>query len=930
MAGGDCRDSRADCRADHPGDHCDPVAHGHATEATPTIATEKKVAPALSANCLFDAFADYSTDVAELRRVTADSAATANQNSIMLLWGHDHDEWQRHVRRISGDAERGCLLDAHLLGLHLGHTIHVEMPEVGHAITVGDNVRAPLYLLLERDHYQRQPRATHGLPLLEWEAHADVVAYSPADMRRDMEGTGGGAAATRHRAKKIQRREASAAVLIISAAPQYMDDAAWQALQASPGARARKWLATLLPRETANTLGDTFHWRKTIATNGKELVEGMLRARKSTLAEIIKLSGKKAERARWFVKQPGAQCDVSWQWRRENESWLALANRLETMAGPLGVARGDQTLRTWQITGIPHDVTGEELPAMLKELAPKLDQIEVMSRSVQRKQARWTFKAQSPKSFDSFEGLIENNGSENAILGWLLQHQPKQGKGKPEVEWLPREWQQRRYQTREEDEEDEGAGLGSQRPAAGGTQEETEKHKTDAAGDVTERTARATSGPAPAPKRAKLQAPPAGCRQVRNAGQGNCLPEAISQYLTAKRGKSWTHPLVRTKIVEHIKKHAKGEYMYETYWDKTTPDQEQKPFTGSFSEYCDAVGKDKAWMGALEVQAAARTFGVDFYVFMVNGEAPICYRCAQPSGGNKPALCYLWWAANHWEWLEGAPEKALSAEKTTSAVYTGMRGGVIAPRRGFNPMGVRFTQANVVAYFQTGYSIEAAMYDCIQRGRWIFPTLRITLHQGYWYSLDNRRLLIARLMYQHGYLDAVPVTFVPPPTAEFWRKWSDRYGGETVEIRHTRWNFHTFPVAGLDGGCRWLHQPVVSAKQPRQRRQRRRKRKQRSLRTTLPKQTRTGQGRFRAVFVGQAEHPGPSTLMSWGTRPKHSHSLGDHHLQIMPNGRRTQRAGTQTAGNGVGGFHLRVVPNRRRMRRAGGQTQGDAFGGLVA
>ena len=133
---------------------------------------------------------------------------------------------------------------------------------------------------------------------------------------------------------------------------------------------------------------------------------------------------------------------------------------------------------------------------------------------------------------------------------------------------------------------------------------------------------------------------------------------------------------------------------------------------------------------------------------------------------------------------------------------------------------IRFTQATITPYFRNGNSIEVALFDTIAARQWIFPPIRLYWHAGRWYALDNRRLFLAKLACEHGYLASIPVFPLPvqaEAAREFWRKWEDDRRGLEVRLRHTKWRSGTFPTAGLRGGCRWLNYPARRPKQERAR-----------------------------------------------------------------------------------------------------------------
>ena len=118
--------------------------------------------------------------------------------------------------------------------------------------------------------------------------------------------------------------------------------------------------------------------------------------------------------------------------------------------------------------------------------------------------------------------------------------------------------------------------------------------------------------------------------------------------------------------------------------------------------------------------------------------------------------------------------------------------------------------------------------------------------------MDNRRLAIAKLLYEARYLDLVPCKDAGGCAQEWLMNYQSDNEGEQADIRGTPWSTDTLPTDGLDGGYR-----VERWKSKRRAKGRGSNEKKMRNTTRLKRQLRTGQGRFRGVKVGEADMPGP-------------------------------------------------------------------------
>ena len=120
---------------------------------------------------------------------------------------------------------------------------------------------------------------------------------------------------------------------------------------------------------------------------------------------------------------------------------------------------------------------------------------------------------------------------------------------------------------------------------------------------------------------------------------------------------------------------------------------------------------------------------------------------------------------------------------------------------------LRFSQHTISPHLRSGQAIDDVAMDVIAAGKWHMPPLKVVLHRGKFWSLDNRRLAIAHWLRQAGWMEKVPTTLVAKGTE--WEKFSTRCDGSFIHCRvngarHVigRWR-NSLPEAGVEGGCRF-------------------------------------------------------------------------------------------------------------------------------
>ena len=88
------------------------------------------------------------------------------------------------------------------------------------------------------------------------------------------------------------------------------------------------------------------------------------------------------------------------------------------------------------------------------------------------------------------------------------------------------------------------------------------------------------------------------------------------------------------------------------------------------------------------------------------------------------------------------------------------------------PSLIRFTQRRVSSRFRNGQplaELACRIAQCIVRVNDI-KMIRIVYHEGHWFSLDNRRLAVFRLLEFTGLIRSIPVKRIMQPVIEWNRK----------------------------------------------------------------------------------------------------------------------------------------------------------------
>lgn len=102
------------------------------------------------------------------------------------------------------------------------------------------------------------------------------------------------------------------------------------------------------------------------------------------------------------------------------------------------------------------------------------------------------------------------------------------------------------------------------------------------------------------------------------------------------------------------------------------------------------------------------------------------------------------------------------------------------------PSEIGFTQHSIAPHFQDGrtlleVALQLARSDIQKRD---IPMINVVLHSdGYYYSLDNRRLAVFRLLEIVEVVSQIKVRIVPKPRSEWRRKYDTFTEGQSVQVR---------------------------------------------------------------------------------------------------------------------------------------------------
>ena len=101
-----------------------------------------------------------------------------------------------------------------------------------------------------------------------------------------------------------------------------------------------------------------------------------------------------------------------------------------------------------------------------------------------------------------------------------------------------------------------------------------------------------------------------------------------------------------------------------------------------------------------------------------------------------------------------------------------------------SPADIRFMHDCIRKYFQNGNSVNATVEN-IADGKWpvkCLPRIRVVNMNGYYFTFDNRRLYVYRVLHFRGLLKTVEVSLAP--LRQFQpHKFSTKNKGKSIYVR---------------------------------------------------------------------------------------------------------------------------------------------------
>ncbi|CAK0814131.1 unnamed protein product [Prorocentrum cordatum] len=365
------------------------------------------------------------------------------------------------------------------------------------------------------------------------------------------------------------------AVLRVSVERRYTTE--WERTLKRPGDTARAWgIAAGLT--DASKLRDTFKWFQ----QGDILV-GLWRVEQSAVAGLLAASGQVddhghrffVEPMRWEAPNPGP-CACEYQKRLEDEEWSQYATRIASMAGDLGIARGDRAL-------------GIRKPRASTDARTRTWKLK--ASALPRK--TWVVRAAASGELSGFEIEQRVAGEDIHMHGYIEA---------PRRSAAP--WQR----------------LPGERAVSFVKDPKSAEDKPRAPNRVLEM--------APAAGALALANGPAIGAAAENGGNGDDKGSAQRPGLR-KQNVIVEQETVRFRIAKHV---AHNCDKFANYWDELAPQREDKKLD-SFAEYMKLAEKPGAWLGNLEVAAFAEVFQGEVVVYRRQGP-PQHFK--PPSGAKKP------------------------------------------------------------------------------------------------------------------------------------------------------------------------------------------------------------------------------------------------------------------------------------------------------
>ena len=481
------------------------------------------------------------------------------------------------------------------------------------------------------------------------------------------------------------------AVLRVSAEKRYTTE--WERILKRPGDTARAW-GLAAGRTDASKLRDTFKWFQQ-----GEIIVGLWRVEQSAVTGLLAASGQADDQGhrffmepmRWEAPNPAPTPACAYQKRLEDEDWSQYAIRIASMAGELGIARGDRALgirtprastdartRTWKLESVPAGHSYTDVSNLLRAQG-LADIVFIAQRGCPRvpgsalPRKTWVVRAAASGELNGFEIEQRVSGEEVQMYGYIeaprrsaapWQRLPGEravsfAKDPRSAEDKPRAPSRALLEVPDKEAPalmEAGATAAAVSGGEAGNNDEGSAKRPEPAG---KRPALAPAAPAPPPW-------PAWLRTIPNPGGGDCLPHALSQGLK-RQNVHVDQETVRFKLATQV---AKNSSKYAEFWDGLAPQAAEKKLD-TFEEYMRLAGKPGAWLGNLEIQAYAECFHGEVVVHQRQGP-PRHFK--PPSAVKKPLQpLRLRYDGAHYELIVSSPPG--DDAKSVPCAPKGGRGG---------------------------------------------------------------------------------------------------------------------------------------------------------------------------------------------------------------------------------------------------------------
>ena len=509
--------------------------------------------------------------------------------------------------------------------------------------------------------------------------------------------------------KRPSGKRPDSIVLRVTADARFSHAATWRKMATQKENFLRSWIRGVAPT-AVNLVLDTWSWEfQTGAAGAQTVIKGLLRVKKdAAVGTLLTGSGKLFEDKRFFLEPLdwtgtpaegwGKQPFIKWLDKERNESDLEYASRAAGLGGTHGIAKGWRQLglrsmkpfeddkpktRVWILKNCPRFWDLLEIEPFLESSG--FQTLDFLSKKRDRLGTSWIFRGSRADAETYlqlfFEGEAGDSSGKFLVCEIVTRDRRNATNTKLQSETRVSLKPTKVFDLTKEDS-DEAMEPEENVP---GTQLDGEEDKKDEdmkqEGEAEKRAA--TPGVSPQKKKVKrtLPALPPGVTKIPNAGQGNCLFEAIAQGVERVGGGTFHHRAVRAAAVAHLQKHKEK---YLPFWDQRNTEDEMVAdgTLAGFESYIQQVSEVNQYAGNLEITALAST--MDRPITVVQAEGPV--HTFNSSGASRGI--YLFYGSSHYELLECTAEakfalhtKALPA-KTSGGRESSNRGGGKAPSLG--------------------------------------------------------------------------------------------------------------------------------------------------------------------------------------------------------------------------------------------------------